>query len=141
MIASLLLFWSKFQYSVEKSPRISKFHGFIHNTYFIFSNIYSCKFIFYYNFLCSLGVWIPDTLLGEPGSIPLEPRPFFLFFFFFLDLAKISPKTKVKIQDARTFFQWILKYWPQGFWKTNRKLKKLHGKLYSSNTSQTMFCL
>ena len=46
---------------------------------------------------------------------PFKPRPFFTFFFFFLDLAKFSQKNKVEIRDTRTFFEWILKFWPQEF--------------------------
>ena len=46
---------------------------------------------------------------------PFKPRPFFTFFFFFLDLAKFSQKNKVEFRDTRTFFEWILKFWPQGF--------------------------
>ena len=34
---------------------------------------------------------------------PFKPRPFFTFFFFFLDLAKFSQKNKVEIQDTSTF--------------------------------------
>ena len=77
-----------------KSPRISKFHGFIHNTYFIFSNIYSCKFIHNYNFLCGLGVSIPDSHLEDPGSIPPSSQDLFYFFLLFLGLSQIFNKTQ-----------------------------------------------
>ena len=46
---------------------------------------------------------------------PLQAKTFFTFFFFFLDLAKFSTKLKVEIRDTTTFFEWILKFWPQGF--------------------------
>ena len=52
---------------------------------------------------------------AAPGSIPLQAKTFFTFFFFFLDLAKFSTKLKVEIRDTTTFFKWILKFWPQWF--------------------------
>ena len=39
---------------------------------------------------------------GDLGSNPPSSKT---FFFFFLDLAKISQKIKVEIRDARTFFE------------------------------------
>ena len=58
--------------------------------------------------------YLPVTWETQVQS-PFKPRPFFTFFFFFLDLAKFSQKNKVEIRDTRTFFEWILKFWPQGF--------------------------
>ena len=36
---------------------------------------------------------------------------------------KISQKTEVEIWDVRTFFKPILKFWPKGFWKSDRKFQ------------------
>ena len=52
---------------------------------------------------------------GTQVQSPLQAKTFFTFFFFFLDLAKFSLKTEVEIRDTTTFFEWILKFWPQGF--------------------------
>ena len=52
---------------------------------------------------------------GTQVQSPLQAKTFFTFFFFILDLAKFSQKNKVEFWDTRTFFEWILKFWPQGF--------------------------
>ena len=45
--------------------------------------------------------------LSDPDTNPASDKN---IFFFFLDLAKISRKTKVEFEDAWTFFKSILKF-------------------------------
>ena len=127
------MFWSKFQYSVEKFGRISKFHGFIHNTYFIFSNIYSCKFIHYYNFLCGLGVWTPDFHLVDPGSIPSSSQDLFYFFLLFLGLSQIFNKTQSWNSRYDHFFRINIKILTTMVLKKQSELKKVSWKIVQLN--------
>ena len=135
------MFWSKFWYSVEKSPRISKFHGFIHNTYFIFSNIYSCKFIHYYNFLCGLGVSIPDSHLGDPGSIPLQAKTFFYFFLLFPGLSQIFTKKQSWNSRYTDFFRMNIKILTTRVLKKWSELKKVTWKIVQLNLKSNSILL
>ena len=69
--------------------------------YYIYPFLYSIL----YKFLCGLEgrYWL--AMQGVPGSkLASARKTFFLFFTFFLDLAKISTKPKVDFRDMHTFF-------------------------------------
>ena len=63
------------------------------------------KSLILYQVLCGLMVSISGCRPVDPGSNPISASKLFSFFFFFLDLAKISQKIKVEIRDTRTFFE------------------------------------
>ena len=73
------------------------------------------KSLILYQVSCGLMVSMSGFHPVDPGSNPSSDSKLFYFLFFFLDLAKISQKTEVEIRDASQFFEWILKFWPQGF--------------------------
>ena len=140
-MAFLLLFWSKFQYSVEKSLRISKFHGFIHSTYFLFFDIYLCKFILCYNFLCGLGVWIPDCHLGDPGSIPPQAKTFFYFFLLFPGLSQIFTKKQSWNLRCADFFRMNIKILTTRVLKKWSELTKVTWKIVQLNLKSNSILL
>ena len=134
------MFWSKFWYSVEKFGRISKFHGFIHNTYFIFSNIYSCKFIHYYNFLCGLRVWIPDSP-GRPRFKPPSSQDLFYFFLLFPGLSQIFTKNQSWNSRYVNFFRMNIKILTTRVLKKWSELKKVTWKIVQLNLKSNSILL
>ena len=74
-------------------------------------HIYVHFYVVLYKFLCGLEgrCWL--AMQGVPGSKLASARKiFFLFFTFFLDLAKISTKPKVDFRDAAGFYDWKSKF-------------------------------
>ena len=63
------------------------------------------KSLILYQVLCGLMVSMSGCRPVDPGSNPISASKLFSFFFFFLDLAKISQKTEVEIRDATSFFE------------------------------------
>ena len=58
-----------------------------------------------YQSLCGLMVSMSGIHPVDSGSNPLSASKLFSFFFFFLDLAKISQKPEVEIRDTTSFFE------------------------------------
>ena len=58
-----------------------------------------------YQNLCGLMVSRSGSHAVDSGLNPPSAPKLFSFFFFFLDLAKISQKTEVEIRDATSFFE------------------------------------
>ena len=63
------------------------------------------KSLILYQVPCGLMVSMSGSHPVDPGSNPPSASKLFSFFFFFLDLAKISQKTEVEIRDATSFFE------------------------------------